>query len=61
MITVLDPGDAPTIAIGDILYVDADQVDITSKTDTAGSNFWKYQSATSTNLFWYNSFQRNLS
>ena len=35
MITVLDPGDAPNIAIGDILYVDADQVDITSKTDTS--------------------------
>ena len=35
IITVLDPGDAPDIEEGDIIYVDADNVIITSATDTA--------------------------
>ena len=33
--TILDPGDAPNISKGDIIYVDADAVEITSATDTA--------------------------
>ncbi len=35
IITVLDPGDAPNIVKGDILYVGEDAVEITSATDTA--------------------------
>ena len=35
IITVLDPGDAPNISKGDIVYVDVDSVDISSATDTA--------------------------
>ena len=35
IITVLDPGDAPDIVKGDIIYVGADVVDISSATDTA--------------------------
>jgi len=35
IITVLDPGDAPDIEEGDIIYVDADNVSISSATDTA--------------------------
>ncbi|QDH50587.1 strucutural protein [Synechococcus phage S-B43] len=35
IITVLDPGDAPSVVKGDIVYVDADAVEITSATDTA--------------------------
>ena len=35
MITVLDPGDAPNVSAGDLVYVDADNVEITSATDTA--------------------------
>lgn len=34
VITVLDPGSAPNIRIGDIIYVDADAVEISSSTDT---------------------------
>lgn len=35
IITVLDPGDAPNISKGDIIYVDVDSVEISSATDTA--------------------------
>ena len=35
IITVLDPGDAPNIAKGDIVYVPVDAVEISSSTDTA--------------------------
>ena len=35
IITVLDPGDAPDIAAGDIVYIPADTVTISSATDTA--------------------------
>ncbi len=35
IITVLDPGGAPDIAKGDIVYIPADSVSITSATDTA--------------------------
>ncbi len=35
VITVLDPGDAPDIIKGDIIYVSNDAVEITSATDTA--------------------------
>ena len=35
IITVLDPGDAPNIVKGDIIYVSNDSVEITSATDTA--------------------------
>ena len=35
IITVLDPGDAPNISKGDIVYVDVDSVEISSATDTA--------------------------
>jgi hypothetical protein len=35
IITVLDPGDAPNIAKGDIVYIPADSVSISSATDTA--------------------------
>ena len=35
IITVLDPGDAPDIAKGDIVYIPADAVTISSATDTA--------------------------
>ena len=35
IITVLDPGDAPDIVKGDIVYVGSDVVDISSATDTA--------------------------
>ena len=35
IITVLDPGDAPDIIKGDIVYVPSDVVDISSATDTA--------------------------
>ena len=35
IITVLDPGDAPDIVKGDIIYVGEDVVDISSATDTA--------------------------
>ena len=35
IVTVLDPGDAPNISIGDIVYIDEDSVDIKSATDTA--------------------------
>ena len=35
IITVLDPGDAPNIVKGDIVYVSDDAVEITSATDTA--------------------------
>ena len=35
IITVLDPGDAPDIAVGDIVYVERDSVVISSATDTA--------------------------
>ena len=35
IITVLDPGDAPDIIKGDIIYVPEDVVDISSATDTA--------------------------
>ena len=35
IITVLDPGDAPNITKGDIIYVDKDVVNITSSTDNA--------------------------
>jgi hypothetical protein len=35
VITVLDPGDAPNISKGDIIYVDVDSVEISSATDTA--------------------------
>ena len=34
IITVLDPGDAPNILKGDIVYVDKDRVAVTSSTDT---------------------------
>ena len=34
IITVLDPGDAPDIMEGDIVYVSADAIEITSSTDT---------------------------
>ena len=35
MITVIDPGDAPDIVKGDIIYLEEDDVEITSSTDTA--------------------------
>ena len=35
VITVLDPGDAPDIVKGDIIYVPEDAVEISSATDTA--------------------------
>ena len=35
IITVLDPGDAPDLTVGDIVYVPNDSVEITSATDTA--------------------------
>ncbi len=35
IITVLDPGDAPNVHTGDIIYINSDYVDITSSTDTA--------------------------
>ena len=35
IVTVLDPGDAPNIAIGDIVYIPEDSVSISSATDTA--------------------------
>ena len=35
IITILDPGDAPNVAKGDIVYIDKDAVVITSSTDTA--------------------------
>ena len=35
IITVLDPGDAPSIAKGDIIYIPTDAVEISSSTDTA--------------------------
>ena len=35
IITVLDPGDAPNIVKGDIIYISDDAVEITSATDTA--------------------------
>ena len=35
VITVLDPGDAPDIAVGDIVYVSPESVTITSSTDTS--------------------------
>ena len=35
IITVLDPGDAPNIVKGDIVYISDDAVEITSATDTA--------------------------
>ena len=35
IVTVLDPGDAPDIAIGDIIYIPEDNVSISSATDTA--------------------------
>jgi len=35
MVTVLDPGDAPDIIKGDIIYLEEDAVEITSSTDTA--------------------------
>ena len=35
IITILDPGDAPDIVKGDIIYVESDDVEITSSTDTA--------------------------
>ena len=35
MITVIDPGDAPDIVKGDIVYLTADNVEISSSTDTA--------------------------
>ena len=35
IVTVLDPGDAPDIVKGDIVYVDNNAVEITSSTDTA--------------------------
>ena len=35
IMTVLDPGDAPNISEGDIIYVGEDSVEITSATDTA--------------------------
>jgi hypothetical protein len=35
IITVLNPGDAPDIETGDIIYVDPDNVNISSATDTA--------------------------
>ena len=35
IITILDPGDAPDIVKGDIIYVESDNVEITSSTDTA--------------------------
>ncbi len=35
IITVLDPGDAPNVHTGDIVYIDKDAVEITSSTDTA--------------------------
>ena len=35
IITVLDPGDAPDIVKGDIVYIERDNVEITSSTDTA--------------------------
>ena len=35
IVTVLDPGDASNIDIGDIIYIDADSVEITSSTDTS--------------------------
>jgi len=35
LITVLDPGDAPDIVKGDIVYIPADSVSIASSTDTA--------------------------
>ena len=35
IITVLDPGDAPNVNTGDIVYINPDDVTITSSTDTA--------------------------
>ena len=35
IVTVLDPGDAPDITAGDIVYIPEDAVDISSATDTA--------------------------
>ena len=35
IVTVLDPGDAPDIAMGDIIYIPEDAVSISSATDTA--------------------------
>ena len=35
IITILDPGDAPNIVKGDIVYIPEDAVEITSSTDTA--------------------------
>jgi hypothetical protein len=35
IITVLNPGDAPDISVGDIVYIPADAVEISSSTDTA--------------------------
>ena len=35
MVTVIDPGDAPDIVKGDIIYLEEDDVEITSSTDTA--------------------------
>jgi len=35
IVTVLDPGDAPNVHTGDIVYIDRDSVSITSSTDTA--------------------------
>ena len=35
MVTVLDPGDAPDIIKGDIIYLEEDAVEITSSTDTS--------------------------
>ena len=35
LVTVLDPGDAPDIAKGDIVYIPADAVEISAATDTA--------------------------
>ena len=34
IITVLDPGDAPDVVVGDIVYVENDAVEISSSTDT---------------------------
>ena len=35
IVTVLDPGDAPDIAMGDVIYIPEDAVSISSATDTA--------------------------
>ena len=53
IVTVLDPGDAPNIAKGDIIYIPEDAVSITSATDTAsGLTSGSISLAISEGYFW---------